>query len=74
MIILLSKLLGDYNLEVVSSTGRPIILLSKLLGDYNLKEQEELNWDIILLSKLLGDYNLCLAICSTAPLYYYRNY
>ena len=34
-IILLSKLLGDYNLSAIEVQERKIILLSKLLGDYN---------------------------------------
>ena len=36
-IILLSKLLGDYNEYKVYWVGEIIILLSKLLGDYNRK-------------------------------------
>ena len=34
-IILLSKLLGDYNTIVLFNLLLSIILLSKLLGDYN---------------------------------------
>ena len=34
-IILLSKLLGDYNVAIAVLNQLPIILLSKLLGDYN---------------------------------------
>ena len=34
-IILLSKLLGDYNDPIDVNNKRNIILLSKLLGDYN---------------------------------------
>ena len=36
-IILLSKLLGDYNTSISAEVSNPIILLSKLLGDYNLQ-------------------------------------
>ena len=37
-IILLSKLLGDYNQASTYSESTLIILLSKLLGDYNVAQ------------------------------------
>ena len=57
VIILLSKLLGDYNSLMWLYFLIYIILLSKLLGDYNLAIIDNETGKIILLSKLLGDYN-----------------
>ena len=56
-IILLSKLLGDYNFINVTLRQQRIILLSKLLGDYNLGYGVIEILGIILLSKSLGGYN-----------------
>ena len=59
VIILLSKLLGDYSLLPKSDLPAIIILLSKLLGDYSTWFLQPFAYVIILLSKLLGDYNFC---------------
>ena len=56
-IIPISKLLGNYNNNVIEGETVDIIPISKLLGNYNITADPAMIITIIPISKLLGNYN-----------------